>query len=315
MESNTKRLFISHASEDKSDFVRPLAEALRRHYQVWYDEYELVVGDSLLKKIDAGLRSCDYGVVVLSPSFFQKKWPQAELDGLFALETTTRKIILPVWKDVSQDDVTRFSPILAGRLATNASEGIDKVVNDLRRAVEVSDRVREVSASDSVIQKARSIDQTLQERANADRLSRCEEGVAIVRQGFDCLNTYLEKSIGEILKTSKHLGLKLSYQPDFQFGPTLMINTSHQHEMHAELRGLGGNFTYEATLVCAIFKRGFPRPERPAKVREVSFKPTFNLSNYVLWIQAPGRQTQRTEELAAHLLDLLLTELEKQSNR
>jgi len=71
------RVFISHATEDKTDFVRPLAEALRQHFSVWYDEYELTIGDSLLKKINEGLASSDYGVVILSPSFFQKKWPQS----------------------------------------------------------------------------------------------------------------------------------------------------------------------------------------------------------------------------------------------
>src|SRR5882724_7671129 len=121
--SRKKRLFISHASEDKDDFVRPLAEALRVHCDVWYDEYSLKLGDSLLEEINKGLGSCDYGVVVLSHHFFTKKWPRAELDGLFALETTTRKIILPVWRDVSSDDVLAFSPILAGRLAVRDSEG------------------------------------------------------------------------------------------------------------------------------------------------------------------------------------------------
>jgi len=145
------RIFISHASEDKADFVRPLAEALQQHFEVWYDEYELTIGDCLFKKINEGLASCDYGVVILSKSFFQKKWPQAELDGLFTLEGTTRKMILPVWKDVSVDDVKRFSPILAGRLGANASEGVEKVLNELRRAIEVSIRTREISAMDSVI--------------------------------------------------------------------------------------------------------------------------------------------------------------------
>jgi len=67
------RLFISHASEDKKDFVEPLAEALRQVYDVWYDKYVLRLGDSLLRKINEGLASCDFGVVVLSPHFFAKK--------------------------------------------------------------------------------------------------------------------------------------------------------------------------------------------------------------------------------------------------
>ena len=41
-------VFISHASEDKEEVARPLAEALRKNgLSVWYDEFELKIGDSL----------------------------------------------------------------------------------------------------------------------------------------------------------------------------------------------------------------------------------------------------------------------------
>lgn len=41
-------VFISHASEDKDAVVRPLAHALREGgLSVWYDEFELKLGDSL----------------------------------------------------------------------------------------------------------------------------------------------------------------------------------------------------------------------------------------------------------------------------
>ena len=49
-------LLISHATEDKAALVRPLAHALQhRGVEVWYDEFELRVGDSLRRKIDAGI--------------------------------------------------------------------------------------------------------------------------------------------------------------------------------------------------------------------------------------------------------------------
>src|SRR5436190_4404924 len=161
------RIFISHASEDKPDFVRPLAEALRIQHDVWYDEYELTIGDSLLRKINEGLASCDYGVVVISPSFFRKNWPQSELEGLFALETTARKIILPIWKDISDEEVKRRSPILAGRFAAKASDGVTKVAEEICRAIQVSNRMHEISVFDTTIQKARLLDESLKERINA----------------------------------------------------------------------------------------------------------------------------------------------------
>lgn len=114
--------FISHASEDKEDIVRPLAEALRElGYSIWYDEFELEVGDSLRRKIDQGLAHSRFGIVVLSPAFFAKNWPQYELDGLVAKEMQGSKVVLPIWHRVSKDDVLRYSPPLADRLALSTS--------------------------------------------------------------------------------------------------------------------------------------------------------------------------------------------------
>lgn len=79
--------FVSHASEDKEPFVRALADALRtRDLRIWYDDFTLTVGDSLRRSIDRGLAHSRFGVVVLSPTFFGKEWPQKELDGLVARE-------------------------------------------------------------------------------------------------------------------------------------------------------------------------------------------------------------------------------------
>ena len=76
-------LFICHASEDKDDFVRPLAENLRaNHLDVWYDEFSLIPGRSIRQAIDLGLAKSRFGIVVLSTNFFNKEWPQWELDGL-----------------------------------------------------------------------------------------------------------------------------------------------------------------------------------------------------------------------------------------
>lgn len=115
-------LFISHASEDKDEFVRPLAEALQAlGVSVWYDEFQLKVGDSLRRSIDKGLADSRFGVVVLSGAFFAKNWPQYELDGLVAREMNGVKVILPVWHRVTKDEVMRFSPTLADRVALNSS--------------------------------------------------------------------------------------------------------------------------------------------------------------------------------------------------
>jgi len=125
--------FISHASEDKDELVRPLAEKLvQAGFDIWYDEHQLTVGDSLRRSIDRGLAGARFGIVVLSPSFFAKNWPQYELDGLVAKEMEGSKVILPLWHKVSKNEVLRYSPSLADKLALNtATHTLDELVKQL----------------------------------------------------------------------------------------------------------------------------------------------------------------------------------------
>jgi hypothetical protein len=131
-------VFISHASEDKAAIAEPLADALTGiGYQVWYDKYTLKLGDSLRREIDKGLAASRFGIVILSPSFFAKEWPQRELDGLVALETGDgQKRILPVWHEVTFEDVSNFSPTLADRLGVSTSRGLDFVVTQIVQALD-----------------------------------------------------------------------------------------------------------------------------------------------------------------------------------
>lgn len=132
--NKTWDLFICHASEDKEQIAEPLAKGLAdKGYTVWYDKFELKIGDSLRRSIERGLAGSRYGLVILSPNFFAKKWPPAELDGLTAREDAGRKVILPVWHKVDQQYVRRFSPMLADKYAASTSKGIDFVIGEIQK--------------------------------------------------------------------------------------------------------------------------------------------------------------------------------------
>lgn len=133
-EAKAYDVFISHASEDKDEVVRPLARALQElGVAVWYDEFVLGIGDKLRRKIDAGLRQSRFGVVVLSPAFFSKNWPQYELDGLVTREVASGgQIILPVWHNVGHAEVMEYSPTLAGTLARSTGQvSIDELAAEI----------------------------------------------------------------------------------------------------------------------------------------------------------------------------------------
>ncbi|MEO8630127.1 MAG: toll/interleukin-1 receptor domain-containing protein [Betaproteobacteria bacterium] len=119
------KAFISHAREDKDAIARPLADALRaRRVDVWFDEYSLRPGDSLRESIDAGLATCDYGIVILSPAFFAKRWPTSELNGLFNRDLASgRRFLFPVWHNIEASEVLAASPMLADRVAISSTRG------------------------------------------------------------------------------------------------------------------------------------------------------------------------------------------------
>jgi len=130
-------IFISHASEDKKEVVRPLAKELKKlGLSVWYDELTLTIGDSLRRKIDYGLSKSKYGVVVLSRNFFSKEWPQKELDALVAREDHGKKVILPVWHQLTKEDVIKYSPLIADKLAASTFRGIPAVAKEILLACE-----------------------------------------------------------------------------------------------------------------------------------------------------------------------------------
>jgi hypothetical protein len=133
-------VFISHATEDKEEVVRPLAHALQTlGLRVWYDEFELRIGSPLRRSIDEGLARSRFGVVVLSHSFFAKNWSQYELDGLVTREMTGEQIILPLWHKIAKAEVIGYSPSLADKLArTTCDLTVDEIACEIAGLVEAA---------------------------------------------------------------------------------------------------------------------------------------------------------------------------------
>jgi hypothetical protein len=126
-------VFISHASEDKDAVVRPLAHALSGGgLKVWYDEFELRIGDSLRRKIDNGLAHSRFGVVVLSRSFFAKGWTNYELDGLVTRTISGEQILLPIWHEITKQELINYSPSLADKVArSTGTHTIDEIAKEI----------------------------------------------------------------------------------------------------------------------------------------------------------------------------------------
>ena len=131
-------VFISHASEDKDEIVRPLAIALRNAgLSVWYDEFELKIGDSLRQKIDRGLSKSRFGIVVLSRNFIKKGWTNYELDGIITKVVSGEQVILPIWHNITKQEVVDFSPSIADKLARNtANFTVEEIADEISELIQ-----------------------------------------------------------------------------------------------------------------------------------------------------------------------------------
>lgn len=131
-------VFISHASEDKQTVARPLRDALTRlGVTVWLDETEMKIGHSLRRRIDDGIRSSRFGVIVLSEAFLLKGWTNHELDGLVTRTVAGEQSLLPIWHHLSMDQVRKFSPSLADKVAMSTDEfTIQEIAEQIADVVE-----------------------------------------------------------------------------------------------------------------------------------------------------------------------------------
>ena len=130
-------VFISHASEDKAEVVRPLALALQsKGLRVWYDEFELKIGDSLRRKIDKGLANSRFGIVVLSRDFIRKGWTNYELDGIITKSVSGKQIVLPIWHNITKQEVIDYSPSIADKVARNtAVNTIEEIATEIAEVI------------------------------------------------------------------------------------------------------------------------------------------------------------------------------------
>lgn len=131
--------FICHDSRDKEPFVRELASSLQKMLlSVWYDEYSLRVGNSLRESIEKGIKECRKCILILSPNFINNGgWTKAEFDSIYTREILEQqKLILPVWHNISKEEIFAYSPRILDKVGILSSLGAEDVARKIARELE-----------------------------------------------------------------------------------------------------------------------------------------------------------------------------------
>ena len=120
-------MFVSHANANKEELVDKLTAALSKlDVSIWYDANILVWGDNWKLQIENGLKKCRFGIVVISPEFLGRKWPEKELNDLLQRQNETgEKVVLPLLYKLTVEDMKKQYPQLADFQALTLKPGDD----------------------------------------------------------------------------------------------------------------------------------------------------------------------------------------------
>jgi TIR domain len=261
------RVFVSHSSKDKP-FVRKLVEALKKHLlNVWVDEHEIKVGDSLVGKISEALKDADYLVIVLSQASVSSRWVEQELNAALTNQISGKGVVLPVLLEDCE-----LPMLLRDRLYADFRADFNVGLQALLAALEhEGESAVDVAPSEPTIAAPASITPArLRENLQgllSDRMSRTEVGrlwYAVLearmddemgqRPKSDCVIELLEqaKSRNKLPRLTEELR---KIRPDL-LGPSVQSPTtrSESSQIHAEIVGPSKVFVGKRAIYKAEFE-------------------------------------------------------------
>ena len=169
-----------------------------------------------------------------------------------------------------------YSPILASTLAVSTTAGLPKVLEEIRLAVDVSKRQRELTALEIAAQSVETLRQTAAAQQHVAELSRSEHGANLVRSSID--------SVWETIQKALYVDPASSVTPKFQcqrpvpnsmYVSTVrgMVMNLHATNVHVI------NSVTDTRLEVKIFRRDWDNPGQPISElmmrHEIVFQPTF----------------------------------------
>jgi hypothetical protein len=129
---HTFRAFVCHASED-NELARRIASDLHANgIDTFFAEWEIRAGDSLRRKIDAGLESCTHFIVLVTPTSLNKAWVNAEIDAAFIRKVEGSAVLIPLRYEL---EVERLPPLLRGLLSPairNYDADVKQLIADIQ---------------------------------------------------------------------------------------------------------------------------------------------------------------------------------------
>lgn len=134
-------VFLSHSNLDKEEYVTELSDKLEeKGLSVFEDVKVFKIGQSQTDMMNFGILNSRFVVVFLSENFIESGWSEYEFKSFLNREINEKKIIiLPIWHNVTVEEVKNYNPYLVDKYALNTSKhSLDQIVNSINQVIQDS---------------------------------------------------------------------------------------------------------------------------------------------------------------------------------
>ena len=91
------KCFISYNHNDKKFAERIGKELTEKGFDIWYDEWEICAGESIIGKVEEGLRHCNCFLLIMSPHSMKSEWVRVELRSALTRRLNDQSItVIPI---------------------------------------------------------------------------------------------------------------------------------------------------------------------------------------------------------------------------
>lgn len=134
-------VFLSHSSLDKEVFVSELSTRLSAQgFKVFEDVKVFKIGDSQIAQMNMGILNSRFVIVFLSPNFIKSGWSEYEFKSFLNREINEKRIILlPIWHDITKEEVQRYNPYIVDKFSLDTSKfTMDEIVEHISQVIKSS---------------------------------------------------------------------------------------------------------------------------------------------------------------------------------
>ena len=140
----SKTIFISHSSKDKPTVRRLVNDLQRRGISVWFDEYEIKVGERFVDKIQKGISESKYIGIWITRNAISSGWVEKEWQSRLSEEISKRNtVILPLLAEDCYDLIPTF---LADKQYADFRYKYEDGLYDLLKVLEREKQISEMMA-------------------------------------------------------------------------------------------------------------------------------------------------------------------------